>query len=578
MRKGKSRFSNIIYWIAMGVLFLYAYRHIALGVDLWDTGYNYTNFTYADLDHMDSMWFFATWGANAVGHLLTLLPYADTLLGMNLYTTVFIGLTAAGACGYCVRKLGIPIWLAFAAELLALSLCWAPSALLYHYLTYGLLMLGACFLYTGLTEGKKHLLLLAGILLGLNVGIRFSNLVQAGLIVLVWYAGVMKKQSLKKIAGATGWCILGYASAVGAFLLVQGICYGITDYWRGITRLFSMTASATDYKAESMLLTVAQAYYEGTYWLKRFALAGAAAAAVWLFLPRKLARWKKPATWLIMAVLLVWLWNNRFCYPDYAVYASVYDPCIVLFSFAMGMSLWRMLEKGTGIEERLRAMLLLLLLLVGALGSNNGIYSTINNLFLVLPLFFSMVYDFCKGADSSLRYPLKVMLLLVTALWAMQSFRFGTRFVYEEADGARTTDTVITQIPRLEGMRTSAGKAEQLEELYGFLKEQDLLEHKAVVYGNIPGLPYYMGMEPAMNVWSDLRSYMPDVFADKLKQTEGAVIILEASCVRYLEQGEELFPAEDSASRHKLDILGDYIRSEGYEKQFHSEKYAVYLK
>lgn len=578
MRQEKNKFSNFIYWLLMGVLVLFPFRHIFIGVDLWDTGYNYINFLYADLDHMDSMWFFATWGANAVGHLITKLPFADTLPGMNVYTAAIIGCIAAAAYGYCVKRLKLPAILAFAAELLALCLCWAPSALLYHYLTYGLLLAGACFLYRGLTEQHSPYLVLAGILLGMNVGIRFSNLSQAALILLVWYYGVIQRWSVKEFVRQTGRCILGYASAVAAFLLLQGICYGISDYWQGILRLFSMTSHATDYKAESMLLTVAEAYYEGTYWLKRFALAGIAAGAVWLILPVKLERWKKPVTWLLMAVLTVWLWNNRFCYPDYASYTSVYDSCIVLFSFAAGMSLITLFERGISNQRRLRAILLLLLLLVGAVGSNNGIYSTINNLFLVLPLFLGVVYDFYKEADNSWRYPLKALCLVAIMLWGIQSLGFGVKFIYEEAAGARELDAKVTEIPVLKGMHTTTEKAEQLEELYAYLAAEELTDQKVIVYGNIPGIPYYMGMEPAMNVWSDLRSYAPDIFADRLEETEGAILILESSCDRYLEQGEKNPWMEDAGFCEKIDILGEYIRSEGYEKVFYNEKYAVYSK
>ena len=42
----------------MVVLVFYPLRHVNWGLDLWDTGYSYANFTFAGLKHMDPMWLF----------------------------------------------------------------------------------------------------------------------------------------------------------------------------------------------------------------------------------------------------------------------------------------------------------------------------------------------------------------------------------------------------------------------------------------------------------------------------------------------------------------------------------------
>ena len=67
---------NILENIALVLLAFYPLRHIAWGLDLWDTGYNYANFQYMGTEHMDPMWLFSTYLANSVGWLLTKLPRA----------------------------------------------------------------------------------------------------------------------------------------------------------------------------------------------------------------------------------------------------------------------------------------------------------------------------------------------------------------------------------------------------------------------------------------------------------------------------------------------------------------------
>ena len=103
------------------ILALYPLRHIYVGLDLWDTGYNYANFTYMGMEHMDPMWLFSTYLANSVGWLLTKLPRASTLAGMNFYTGLFVTVLALAGYFFCTRKLRIPKGIVFVGELLAES-------------------------------------------------------------------------------------------------------------------------------------------------------------------------------------------------------------------------------------------------------------------------------------------------------------------------------------------------------------------------------------------------------------------------------------------------------------------------
>lgn len=90
-------------FVFVAVLVLYPLRHIAWGLDLWDTGYGYANFEYMGTRHMDPMWLFSTYLTTVIGHCLSLLPGAKTLIGMNFYTGLSISLLAVLGY-YFVRK------------------------------------------------------------------------------------------------------------------------------------------------------------------------------------------------------------------------------------------------------------------------------------------------------------------------------------------------------------------------------------------------------------------------------------------------------------------------------------------
>ena len=177
---------NLLENLFIVILVFYPLIHIGQGIDLWDTGYNYANFQYTGTQHMGSMWFFSTYLANVVGSWLTGLPNADTLRGMNLYTGLFVSALALAGYFFCTRKLKMPGGIAFVGEMAAISLCWCPTALLYNYLTYVLFLGSFMLLYLGLTKEKKGFLAAAGVLLGVNVLVRFSNLPEMAMIVAVW--------------------------------------------------------------------------------------------------------------------------------------------------------------------------------------------------------------------------------------------------------------------------------------------------------------------------------------------------------------------------------------------------------
>lgn len=276
-RKTKNVFDSLF----IIVLVFYPLRHINWGLDLWDTGYNYANFQYMGMEHMDPMWLFATYLSNVVGNLLMKLPCADSLLGMNFYTGLIVSLLAVAGYFFCTRKLKMPGWIAFTGEIVAISLCWCPTASLYNYLTYVLILTCMILLYTGLTERKNVCLMLAGVCLGANVLVRFSNLPEAVLILAVWVydisvwrrerkeSAVLGKTLWHRLGQHTFWCFTGYVSSLLILFSYIHIKYGITNYVTGIQRLFAMTSENITYKPDFMFMIMINSYAENMYWVIR---------------------------------------------------------------------------------------------------------------------------------------------------------------------------------------------------------------------------------------------------------------------------------------------------------------------
>lgn len=557
------------------ILLLYPLRHIHVGVDLMDGGYNYANFHYSGLEHMDSMWYFATWLANGVGSFLTKLPYGDTCLGMNFYTGLLVSFMSVGAFLFCVKWVKMPAWMAFAAELLAISLCWLPTAALYTYLTYALLLVGIILIYQGLSTGKKGYLIAAGIVLAVNVANRFPNLAQVGLILAVWIFGILERKKFREIMKETGYCVLGYLPTVTVFFGFMGLKYGFGNYIEGIRRLFQMTEQAQDYTPARMLLGMVWSYYDGSYFMKRLAIPVALCVLLCIALPKKWEKTKKALTILVMIATGVWLSEHKFYTLDFASYTSIYFPAVTVMTMTHVLALFRICDRETPRNEKLLALLLILSMLITPLGSNNAIHSVINNMFLVLPGFFWMVWQFIREKKKILYFPFKGILLVAIFFLILQGMQYGVKHIREEAEGGRNLTAEVKDVPVLAGMKTNPEKAQALTELYQYLQDAGLQGRPCIIYGQNPGLAYYMEMPPVMNIWGDLLSYDYDVMKNDLKKIEGRpVILLSAECANYVADGTGTFWV--ASAEEKMKLLASYIEENGYEMTFCNAKFAVF--
>lgn len=582
------------------VLLLYPLRHIHWGLDLWDTGYNYANFRFMGLEHMDSMWFFSTYLANAVGHILSLLPGGDTLLFMNLYTGLFVSALALLAYWFCVKRVKLPAFTAFFGVFVAVSLCWCPTALLYNYLTYVLYLLAVIFLYEGLTKEKNLYLVFAGICLGTNVFVRFSNLPEAAMIVAVWAYAIICKKKFKKVAQETGWCFLGYAGAIVAWLLFLSLRYGFSDYVAGITRLFSMTDTATDYKASSMLYGIFLGYKTNLYWFNRLLVFMVLGIVICTFLPKMWKKVKWALCGLIAVVAAGWLYYREFCNLHFNEYNAMLLPGIIFMMITLLTCGGRILQKNVEKEEKLLAGMIMLQILLTPIGSNNALFPAINNLFLAVPYMLGTVWKLCRNV-SNVRIakafeieliPVKTMLCMFFALFMFQSIGFGTGFVFVEAAGAKKVDTKVENNDILKGMYMEAERAEWLSEISAYAAEEELFGQEVVLYGNIPALSFYLDMPSAFNPWSDLRSYSFDSMSRAIDELEAEiqegknppVVIVEKKFVIYLLGGEEAlreagYPQTEidkALADEKIYLIADYMEKYDYEETFANNKFVLY--
>ena len=630
--------------IAVVILAFYPLRHVTCGLDLWDTGYNYANFLYMGMEHMDPMWLFSTYLSNVVGHFLTMLPNADSLMGMNVYTGLFVSALALAGYFFCKRALKMPFGIAFLGEMLAISLCWSPTAVLYNYLTYAFYMTAVILLYYGLAKENRKCLLAAGVCLGANVLVRFSNLPEAAMIVAVWAYDFIcvrgerrsnrggepeqEKTAVKQAKAEqdrtayadtsqgffgrtlrhTGWCLLGYLAALLVLLGYIAVRYGLDEYVTGITRLFAMTENATDYKATSMLMGVIGAYVENLYWVVRIAIVIAGGTlmltVVRTFCERltgKLAGGSlqifyraAQGLWIgVSGAVLVWLYYRKFCSFNFFSYDSMWRPGVLFLMLAMLIAVIHIFRKKSTREEKLIGGLVLLVVLLTSIGSNNGVYPSMNNLFIAAPYTLYESWKFVRYVREIKiarviipAFAMKTVLIVFIMMCTVQFGGFGAQFVFAEATGVQDFTAGVENNTVLKNIKMSPDKAKCMTEISAYVNENSLQGQEVILYGEIPALSFYLQMPSAFNPWSDLRSYSFETMKGELAELgeEKPVIILGSGYTLFKEGGAEALKTAGLSEKKQQTILSDtkwellsaFMKEKGYEQVLHTEKFSMY--
>lgn len=599
------------------LLVFYPLIKINQGLDVVDTSYSLTNFQY--FPTAEGTWMVATYLANAAGYFLMQLPKGNTLVGMNFYTGLII--SGFALLMYFELRKKMPAWLVFLGEMLAIGLCWCPSVILYNYLTYLLMGAGILLLYRGICTDEEKLkfryLLLAGICLGANVTVRMPNVVQAAFILALWYDARARKRTFVKTATDTGICLFGYLLGFGAPYLTICMKYGVNAYPEMVRNMFAMTDKATDYKPTAMLTRMFGGYLEGIKWLLPALACVVLLYALYILiaflfgqkaLPPKGIRPYRLLCIAVCGVLLRFYWGRGMFDFHYYYYGSIYQWAVLFLIAAVVCALSVLIGRKRSTEDKVLALIVLIQLFVTPLGGNNELYPNINNLFLAAPFTLWICRDFFLSAGrKSVHMPWKIMVVVFGLMVFVQSIGFHMQFVFLDGVWGEKRDTLLTGIPKVEGIYTNQENAELFLDLAEYAEQQDFAGREVILYGEVPGLSYFLDMPTAISTaWPDLDSFRLVQFEqdmEKVKQKlageaehhsgTGAgqreeevlrnrpVVIVSSAIAAYWGEDAEAYQwfgvdTEALDADEKLAVLLQFLEDYGYEETFCNMRYAVY--
>ncbi|MBR5597784.1 MAG: hypothetical protein IKW30_10310 [Lachnospiraceae bacterium] len=555
------------------ILFLYPFMTVNQGVDVSDSTYSFSNFLY--FENMEGMWVVSTYVSNVVGWLLTKLPLGTTVLGLKFYATFLISGTVLLV--YFTTKKWMPAWIAFLGEMIAVGFCWIPAGILYNYLSYFFFTLGAILLYRGLVEEKDKLLVLAGVTLGCNVFVRIPNVTEMALIIGLWYYLACKQKKINVIIKKTLICLFGYVVGV-AIPLIAVLCRfgikGILDMIQGLTGIQSTDGT---YSAWSMILTVIHAYQRTFKWMFVILLGIAMGTAMFFCFKGKMEKAKKIVYLAGVAILLRFLWGRgMFSFRYYEDYSSVYEWGMMGLYLVWIAGIYMLVSVRNTLEEKLWAVLVLVITVITPLGSNNYTFQNLNNLFLVAPF---TLYTFVKifrrkyskyskkqNINQAIHFPWKAMITTIGIMICIQSVGFHSQFVFRDGMDGTKREYRFEHPATLRGMKTTKENGKVLGELISFIEKNEYQNKKVLLYGDCPGLSFLLDLPVAIGTsWPDLGSYPYETFVRDIEALEEAPMVILREV------------AIDEQSLAKKQYLINFLNSNEYVNVFGNDEYSVFV-
>ncbi|MBR5419990.1 MAG: hypothetical protein IK115_02450 [Lachnospiraceae bacterium] len=566
----KEKPSGIVYGILFPVLLLlYAAVGSAQGAELSDTLYSVGN--YAFFHESSNSWHYATFLANLLGRVFFLLG-GGKLIPIRILSSLVPGCTAL-LVWFALKDKLHPLLL-FAAELLALGLCWSPSVILYQHLSYLVLTAASLLLYKAMRKteaerkGQDKLLLLAGLILGLGLYVRISNLTYCALILFVLIPDITRKE-MKLFPKHLLLCVGGFFAGVAAgllLILIFGSADGLKTMAEWIGGLLS-GSGGEGYTMGELLLLIADNYLGNL----KYALAAFAGIFLSIILfsikKDKFVMAKRIVICGGITLLLFWYYRNGVWDTKYYNYGSIFRISVVLLWLLAALYIRIFFDKKASPEEKALALLALLVQLITPLGSNNHLYSCINNLYFCLPVGVLLAKDHIGRAEKHKHFPAAAVGSALLLLLLVQSVGFHICFAFKDGTDGTKRDVSLLAPERMKGCFTGYAHARALEGLSPVMEGR---EGKLLTYGNLPGLNYAYNMPPALStLWPDLDSYPAADFEKELKALEESGE--RPLCVLSREVAVSM--AEDTGK--KLPSLKEFLYNNDYAQTYANEEFVV---
>lgn len=576
---------TICLWI---IFIIWKIPFLNKGIDYTDTGFNMEN--YKNVFFGEGITDIGLVLTNLIGGIIyKLLPAYQLLVYRILHWIIGI-LTAFFAYQIFKRYLDKNLILVL---LIGLSLATKGGESIYSYypMTSLVLILALMFLHTGLVDKKNSKLVIAGIISGINILFRLTNLIYLAMVLLIifygWINGYSKKETIKTaflyVAGAAGaficiipllFFILGPENLINSFMSYVREFLGIVDK-NVVNHLAIEEKSGHSLSAE--IKTLGQ---QGISSITVMICCFVPVVILWELIRTFIKRvvdfknnFLMEIVFAVYSIVVLFVLKNKISGTVFLILA-IGSLC---FSFAF-------LLKSKKIKSEY-ALLFASTFLMGCcsvIGSDLGFRRiSIIQSYAVLSIALGVqLIMTCTSLNNKYfkiakNFVKSFSIFFITSLYVVGIFCMMPQS-YLDADYGELKYSVKPELTVLKGMKTSKIRSEQLNEYYEIMRKPELQNTEVAVFGYFPlgfniseQKDYFESVMPCVDY--------PRVSVERLlgviqeKQDQGIKPVIVISYVNQIQRGDDHFTSEA-----KMAVLDYMLSLNEYEVYHESNNFKIY--
>lgn len=520
-----------INFLLLSLIVIFPWLFIALqGIDMSDSGYwlvGYQNF-FSNVDVSKSI--FSCW--------LTLLLGAGTnsLLGwmgfwgfkianiIILYGMLYIVYLMLRAYTNYTLLLFFLLLTAIFASIDRLSI------ISYYNLTALFFLAAGALIYFGLIKNRIFLIFLAGFILGLNIFVRFPNLLGIGLIVAIIYYDFAKRHSRKETLKKSMFLIIGYMTGILATLFLMYLVGHYDLYIENITELLALSKDSAYHHSSLQLLTrTIVGHIRG--FIVGFVLLVALGTFTWLS-----RFWNHSKAWVwgiaILSSLIMVILLSKIVHYETKTYFWIYPGMIGIFLIILFWMAYKLFREKP--ELGTLAVIAYLIVELIPLGANTGFKTAIYGLYLAMPLiliYLASQKEIKIGSIYIRSQELYFLKVFISVFILIFSLIVGNIYFSAYHDG-RSRWSMLSTVNniKLKGTFTTKERADTLSNLLVNIKPFLDQYNSLLAYEYIPTIYYLTDANLFLDTsWPYL--YAPKILKQKLEMNlkkKGFPLVLRA--------------------------------------------------
>jgi len=555
--------------LLVSFIILYPWYLAISGIDMTDTGYwlvNYQHF-FSSPTYVERA--FPSWLSLFFGAVTNVILGGIGLFGFKIAYIITIYLSLWLVYGVLRTYTTSTVLLFCLSIALVFINIDRLSIINYNMLTTLFYLASAYFLYFALTKDKRNYFFIAGIILGLNIFIRFPNLLGITLVVVIFYydfsVGNTKKDSLKRSA----YVLLGYVFAIVSTLILMKTLGHFELY---IERLSALLTSAKDpsyhhsgsFLLNSFIKNQFLAYMFGFVFITGILFLG------WL---SRFWNYSKVImrsfTFLFSFIFIIFMMkiSNIFNSPNYYF---LHVGMIGITYLMLILIIFKNFRENP--KFSLIALIALLIIELIPLGSDTHLRNALYGMYLVLPIILIYIYSLSSiKIGSFFLYKKEIVFLKYLISMTLIFFSVILSTMYFAAYGdSRVKFKMIATVDHpllrynLTTIERSAVLVEVLEKIQVYEKDYEYV----LTYNFVPMIQYASKTRPYLGTATPFY-YMPTSLKEKLKnaaEEKSLPLVVRAKTYageKEWPQGSPNLPKQGRL-RENRQIMQDFLDSTGY--------------